>query len=275
MKSNTSKLMQVLLQRGAAGTLGAVGALAALGLFSADAMAGISSTRHNLTTTNPNTTDIDGVGAQNRSTSLGTEICAFCHTPHAANTNMTAAPLWNKAIPTTVYTTYERVTMQAGSGTAQQPGDNSMICLSCHDGTQAMDNMINKPGSYNYDATGASAGYSWSGGNVTADGKMTGFAQITGDDLTNDHPIGIPYCGGGLTSANNVDSASTAGCLDSAFNPPVDVKGDGIVLFPNTGAIGQLTVECGSCHDPHNSVNNSFLRISNASSAVCLSCHNK
>jgi predicted CXXCH cytochrome family protein len=33
-------------------------------------------------------------------------------------------------------------------------------------------------------------------------------------------------------------------------------------------------VECASCHDPH-STNQTFLRIANTGSAVCLACHNK
>jgi len=36
----------------------------------------------------------------------------------------------------------------------------------------------------------------------------------------------------------------------------------------------QPFVECASCHDPH-SENNTFLRVSNDGSAVCLACHTK
>jgi predicted CXXCH cytochrome family protein len=36
----------------------------------------------------------------------------------------------------------------------------------------------------------------------------------------------------------------------------------------------QPFVECASCHDPHTE-NATFLRISNAGSAVCLACHTK
>jgi len=33
-------------------------------------------------------------------------------------------------------------------------------------------------------------------------------------------------------------------------------------------------VECTTCHDPHNSLHGNFLRMSNAGSAMCLTCHN-
>ncbi|MBI3593131.1 MAG: hypothetical protein HY099_06610 [Nitrospirae bacterium] len=34
-------------------------------------------------------------------------------------------------------------------------------------------------------------------------------------------------------------------------------------------------VECPSCHDPHDPSRNTFLRKSNAGSALCLTCHIK
>jgi predicted CXXCH cytochrome family protein len=35
------------------------------------------------------------------------------------------------------------------------------------------------------------------------------------------------------------------------------------------------SVECGSCHDPHNYSNPTFLRLANNTSNLCLSCHVK
>ena len=37
----------------------------------------------------------------------------------------------------------------------------------------------------------------------------------------------------------------------------------------------QPAMECGTCHDVHNPGNLSFLRISNAQSALCYACHIK
>jgi predicted CXXCH cytochrome family protein len=41
-----------------------------------------------------------------------------------------------------------------------------------------------------------------------------------------------------------------------------------------TAATGP-SVECGSCHDPHNYTNPTFLRVANNTSNLCLSCHTK
>jgi len=56
-----------------------------------------------------------------------------------------------------------------------------------------------------------------------------------------------------------------------------------MILYTRTDniAAGEPMVECGSCHDPHNSstfVANqsvSFLRIDNISSQICTTCHLK
>ena len=69
--------------------------------------------------------------------------------------------------------------------------------------------------------------------------------------LTNDHPINMthdPVTDTGLKSVATVTSA-------------------GLVLY------GTDTVQCGSCHNVHYNANGSFLRISNASSALCTTCH--
>lgn len=232
------------------------------------ASAAIINTRHNLgssqTITNAN------------ESSVTAEICVFCHTPHAASTTVTA-PLWNKGTQNTSgYTLYNSSTMQATVGT---PGAISLACLSCHDGTQAMDNVINAPGSGGYNQTGARFGgaANWTGTNQSG-GFMTGLAAL-GTDLSNDHPIGMRYCGNATTGS--------AGCTDADFRSYTVAGSGGYVdrsgssagrdktdmWIYNTGS-GGLNVECASCHDPH-SGNTTFLRVVNDNSAVCLACHIK
>ena len=265
---------------------------------SAQATAGIAATRHNLGTSNRtasgNTTPSTNLRAGDLYTSGTAEICVFCHTPHANGTIQ--APLWNKATQTTVnYTLYSSGTMQ---GAASLSNNMSLACLSCHDGTQAMDNILNMPstgwngtpgnhGSAGWDNTGTQrlsgtwyAGTAPSEGDATISGAMNaGIYMELGVDLSNDHPVGIPYCGGGQTTTGN------ASCADIDFNP-VNTGPNASSYTVGTSATmkermrlystgAQLTVECGSCHDPHNSTNTSFLRVSNAGSAVCLTCHTK
>lgn len=103
------------------------------------AATGIAATKHNLSSsgTGPNhTTGTD-------------QICVFCHTPHGSDTSA-AVPLWNKNLPAgNSYTVYNSVSSSATStidGTiAANVGSVSLACLSCHDGTQAMDNALNRP----------------------------------------------------------------------------------------------------------------------------------
>ncbi len=99
-----------------------------------------------------------------------TELCIFCHTPHKAQ-NSTYGPLWNHAVSSATYLLYNGGTTPGGK-TVNQPGPASASCLSCHDGTVAVD------------AFGGATG------NVAT--IITGDALI-GTDLRDDHPIGIAY----------------------------------------------------------------------------------
>lgn len=263
----------------------------ALGV-SQQVVAGISITKHNLGSTGTGTNKVTGSGA------TGTdEICVFCHTPHAADTTA-PAPLWNKRLTTgSTYSTYATLNSSTIDGEILSVGSISLACLSCHDGAQAMDNIINAPGSGGYDVTGGGTnglGWTWTGAGVDSNGRMINSATtlaMLGSDLSNDHPIGIQYCGGGQFSAT-----PTGACKDKDFVAPsnatintnlvwwVDTTGGtagtrektDMILYSRafTGGTGP-SVECGSCHDPHSSTNNTFLRVSNTGSGVCLSCHVK
>lgn len=190
-----------------------VGGLALLAASSM-AMASVVNTKHNLGASHP--TGVDG-----NHTNATTEICIFCHTPHGADQN-TFAPLWNRAKNTSTYQRFSdlgRLTFDA----AEAPiGAVSAACLSCHDGTQGMDSVINSPHSDSTGnvssedtaltaITGGTGGFSqsniMSNGFTSADGSWDGTGPGRGDmvylgtDLRNDHPISMQYGGGGLSSA--------------------------------------------------------------------------
>jgi hypothetical protein len=274
-------------------------------LFSGVASAGIADTKHNLGS---------GAGPAGRNnTSATAEICVFCHTPHGADVSA-PAPLWNKRLGAAgvpagggTYVTYDTLQTPSLDGTVAAVGSISMACLSCHDGTQAMDNIINAPGSGGVIADGGAndgRNYTWSTGGsttVSALGYLSSGVAALGTNLSNDHPIGIQYCGGGLTGSTNVVSGT---CKDGDFvAPQTDVINTNQVFWVDTGGAGKQRtdlplyvratgglgplVECGSCHDPHVSsgqqgpagtgqvAGETFLRISNAESAVCTTCHVK
>ena len=258
------------------------------------AMAGISTTKHNLGST----------GSAGNFVSDTAEICVFCHTPHGSNT-VVAAPLWNKATTATaaangytMYTSANSATFDSNP-TGAQPGNISLACLSCHDGTQAMDNIINAPGAGGYSSTGSGItgrAYIWTG-NVRIDSGGQGRLANSGalipmldTDLRNDHPIGMNYCAG----SNGVTIASTTTCADKDFNVGngglasarswIDTSVGTVGTYEKTdlplyksgeaAPLSSTRVECATCHDPHSN-NATFLRIVNTGSAVCLACHTK
>lgn len=227
---------------------------------------GIRNTKHNLSSSGT---------AGNNKTTQG-EICVFCHTPHGSATTA-AAPLWNKKLADPAsYTLYTSTTLD---GTVDLTNSVSLACLTCHDGTQAMDTVLNAPGSGGYDANGTQIGGTWSGTRVdTSTGKLAAGVANLGPDLSNDHPVGIQY------------AKSSIGTLDADFTMAKkhatkaqwwvdtdigtsDVR-DKTDMILYTKADGKPYVECASCHDPHVE-NATFLRIVNTGSAVCLTCHNK
>ncbi|MEW8030165.1 MAG: cytochrome c3 family protein [Candidatus Thiodiazotropha sp.] len=170
------------------------------------------------------------------------EICNICHTPHAGN-GSTTTPLWNHTISTVVYTLYNSPTMDVA---VEQPGPGSMsrLCLSCHDGTVAID--------------------SFGGDTGTPGNVLTGLAS-KGTDLSDDHPVGVQWVhqtlGGGSSSL-------CMNCHDihNIIEPP----GKELKFFAGR-------VECPSCHDVHNSqvMDVKLLRKPLAGSALCFHCHPK
>jgi hypothetical protein len=296
--------MKILWQiiRRQLGTVSTAAIAAALVLSSNCASAGIADTKHNLGS---------GAGLVGRNNVADTaEICVFCHTPHGGDVNA-PVPLWNKRLGAAgvpagggSYITYDTLQTPSLDGVIAPVGSISMACLSCHDGTQAMDNIINAPGSGGLLADGGGVdgrAFTWTGSTVNAAGRLVSGASLIGTDLSNDHPIGIQYCGGGLTGAGTTVSGT---CKDGDFTAlQTQTINTNQVFWVETGGIGKQRtdlplyvratgglgpmVECASCHDPHVSTGQAgptgtgqtsgetFLRVSNASSAVCTACHVK
>lgn len=175
------------------------------------------------------------------------EICKPCHTPHFSNEAV--GRLWNHTLTTATYT------MHRGSGTAELNLDSrSRMCLSCHDGTVALDSF-----------GGAGA----PGGNTIPTGALIG------TNLNNDHPIGsdavYPTSGTSTSfriavpSASGTSATVTNGSLSLRVRPWVD----------STGAT-KFVVACSSCHTVHNTGNNPHMTaVSNDASKLCLVCHIK
>ena len=196
-------------------------------------------TKHDLSFTGANKVFANNV-AQN-------QVCVYCHTPHNSGAS-TNGPLWNRAASAAVYTMYPQANLK--NTIAATPGAQSMACLSCHDGTVAMFSLVN---TYTGTLTAANLNASATGNVNKTTGMLTGLALV-GPSLTSDHPIAVDYNPTVDTSLKAIASVTTAG----------------LKLY---GAANK--VECASCHDVHNNANGLFLRMSNASSALCTTCHSK
>ncbi len=207
-------------------------------------------------------------------------ICIYCHAPHntyklsPANGGPAAGvgagpmapdafdylPLWNHELTDNylAYTMY-----QNGPGAPQDgpkasqaiingmtPGSVSLLCLSCHDGSVAVNSYGNSQ---------QLAGSQSSGGNT-----LSGTAYVIGQDnyLGNHHPIGFNYDDAAAidTEIRNADSATLGGA--------------GTVRDHLYGA---GTMECGTCHSVHNTGNTgeTLLWRSDTRSQLCLTCHAK
>ncbi|MCK5606390.1 hypothetical protein KAR91_31100 [Candidatus Pacearchaeota archaeon] len=94
--------------------------------FPARGASDIINSKHNLSSTGPG--EIRAL--------VEDRICIFCHTPHNANPG---TPLWNKKLEPTTYTLYDSTTLAAST---QQPSGPTRLCLSCHDGTIALGDVL-------------------------------------------------------------------------------------------------------------------------------------
>jgi predicted CXXCH cytochrome family protein len=194
-----------------------------------------------------------------------TQVCVFCHTPHGANTSTTA--LWNRNLPANGNFVWTPVNTVNGTVLPKTLSDGSMKCLSCHDGSQALGNVIRDPASLKTTkiATLNATEYDVVGG-------------AGNNDLGGNHPVGVPYPGGPGGSYNGVTVNNAIVGFNAATTP---TSLTGLRLYYNAGqTTGALGIECGSCHDPHGVLSGTaniakFLRKDNASSALCTTCHNK
>jgi predicted CXXCH cytochrome family protein len=184
------------------------------------AKTGIINTKHNLSVSGPG--DIRAL--------TETRICIFCHTPHNA---APATPLWNKRIDAKSYTLYSSTTMGAKPS---QPTGPTRLCLTCHDGTIALGEVL-RPAE--------DIGMTMQGGIPSTR------RSYLGTILADDHPVSFSY----------YDSLPNS---ELAPSPPSD-----LLLY------GSGSVHCSTCHDAHDNTNKKFLAVNNVNSGLCTLCHSK
>lgn len=235
----------------------------------AKAPVNVSAGVHNLSI---NTFDPTGAGREFMYASNIDEICVFCHTPHGGTLD---GPLWNRndATPAS-WSHYQTATLAAlGVLSSRAPNNESMLCLSCHDGSVGVYRVINVPnnaptnpieswtGNPNVEIVGLDG---LAGARIGGAPMIPGEGMATGN-LTDDHPISFSY----NVVWNAYDSAGRTDLRQAS-----DAINSGVQFFgPNNN------LECSSCHDPHADQSipeySSFLITSNSGSKLCLACHVK
>lgn len=179
------------------------------------------------------------------------QICRPCHIPHGGNSD--AGVLWNHTMSTTNYTLF------GGASGSQTDLDRvSRLCMSCHDGTVALDSF------------GGAVD-----GTVFIDSAPFDGAAKLGADLRNDHPVG---------KTGVYPTSGTSFVAQTITNPGAANESHSVVGAAGTLRLYSMTVSgstawvvgCKTCHDPHNRGNfGSMLRFSNVNSQLCLTCHIK
>jgi predicted CXXCH cytochrome family protein len=200
----------------------------ALNLGATVSLAGIVDTKHNLSSLGPGTIKADTDG----------RLCVFCHAPHRASA--VQGMLWNRNDSTASYLPYDSTTMNIPVVQPNADG-SSKLCLSCHDGTVALGEVLSEP-----------SAISMAGGVTT---MPAGSGGLLDTDLRDDHPISFVY-DTDLVIAN------------PELNDPATLTG-------NVGLDAQSRVQCISCHDPHDSTLPFFLVETRQFSTLCTECHDR
>ena len=131
---------------------------------------GIAATKHNLSSS----------GTQAVKGNVD-EICVYCHTPHGGKKAIAddIAPLWNRNYTPGAFTVYASYTLDTAP--SSPPTGVSKACLSCHDGTLGLNQMINRHGAGA--GTNPADATDWKMGGVGSTNSMA----LIGTDLRDDH----------------------------------------------------------------------------------------
>ncbi len=165
--------------------------------------------------------------------------CLYCHAPHSGvGSSSLGTPLWNQTLSTQTYTPYTSSTYVERGNPNPPLGQDSSLCLSCHDGTVA---------------PGLTQAY----GKVPMVGSMN-FYDVFGTNLQGSHPFSLV-----LPMKDAPDLIASLVGQGKTGDPAVQlIKGN---------------IECATCHNPHvqatDKVVQNFLARDGSNGSICLACH--
>ncbi len=174
------------------------------------------------------------------SDSDNSQLCEYCHPPQLSGTPF-SKQLWDNSKKEESFSLYSGALSDTKDSNA--PHSYSMICLSCHDGVNSVNFVVNN--SYN------------NAGETVTKSEGFNYQHVTGGD----HPISIVYEAGERTGLKPIST-------------PLLGEWKGAKTIEDILRNGKI--ECGTCHDPHAMTDDGlFLRNQNHRSELCLSCHDK
>jgi hypothetical protein len=205
-------------------------------------------------------------------------VCSPCHSAHHTDTAQ-LAPLWSHATSQASFTMYNAGSSPSGTLDAtlpSKPDGASLACLSCHDGTVAVNQLI--------------------GGQSGATAEFIDPAAQIGPDLHTTHPISFVY-DKALADKDGflLDPTPMTGYKIGSTIPqlpgvvaPVPATWSGTSLTGKSIGEALLTdqkMQCSSCHDVHKQVGSAptsgiLVKISgndasSRGSLICRNCHIK
>ncbi len=220
--------------------------------------------------------------------------CTFCHTPHGA---ITTSLLWNHTLSGQTYSWDTTATM---AGTPFPTfadmtwGGPTAKCLSCHDGTVAVQSV-------NWFDSGHGGTFAGVGPHLLnttpAYASLQGLKNSgTAATLSGVHPVAMPYPYNGMPSTYNGVTTGSNFIPGQWMSPPagnvrlymqtganqVTLGWNGAAFAPAAaaGLQGAAGIECSSCHDVHNKLTkDGYLLVGlgtgTGSTYLCNMCHMK
>lgn len=185
--------------------------------------------------------------------------CVYCHIPKdgsGAPDHGSGTARWNRSLGSSKdYQLYDSPTLQSK---IKELGEESLLCLSCHDGTMAVDMIVQAPANWGTSEASSLHMRLDAGGGLDRCGQchngVTAHRMdrvVIGRNLMTGHPVGATY------PDPFQDEYKRA--INGVFR-------NGVRLFRNK-------VECASCHNVHKPDIFPFLRTKQ--SELCTTCHNK